>query len=149
MSDNKESKVTENQEEEVPHKEPFAVTIPDGESLGIDFDKHEKEQCMVMHAERMLANNEAKLVIKYKDIGAEDFIDKEEVLVFKAGEKEKELEFQFLIDLEPVLEAHGSEFRVDGVFMEDPEEEDSYEYVDEEEEKNEQAGEQAVEEKKE
>ena len=145
MSDNKEQKEqTETKEEEQIQKEPFSITIPDGESIMVDFEKHEKDQCVVMHAVRMLDNNQAKLIVRYKDVPEGvtekdletkevDLVDKEDSVVFEVGEKEKEIEYTFVTDLDPVFEAQGSEIRVDGVFVQDPEEEDEYEYEYDEE----------------
>ena len=154
-----EQKQTEKVEEEVTKKEPFAMTIPDGESLMIDFEKHEHDVCMVLHGVRMFDKNEAKLIVRYKfyaqdnlteeELKTAELVDHEDEVVFHAGEKEKSLEYEFVNSCDPVFEAQGSEIRIDGVFVQDAEEEDEYEYEYDEEEEEEEAKEEVKEETKE
>ena len=150
MSENKEiaAPVEQKEEEEELHKEVFIMTIPEGESLMIDFEHHEYYNCYLMRAERKTTKGKAKLSIKYKFLpdnfdelteeqqNTVEMVDKEDHVDFDDGEKEKELEFTFVNDCDATLEAIGSEITVEGVFQEDPEEEDPYE-EEYEEEKNE------------
>ena len=139
MSENKAEEVKTEEKVEAK-KEPFMLTVPDGESLMIEFGKHENDICTVMHAARLSANNEAKLIVKYQyfkgdtenmtdeQLKTAEMEEKEETITFAVGELEKELEYEFVISCDPLFEAQGSEIRIDGVFVQDLEEEDEYEY---------------------
>lgn len=142
---NKEEQNQQPEGEEKLERVPFMMTIPDGESIPIDFAKHEEDSCILMHATRLDDRKEAKLIIKYdfykgnveemtdEQLKTAEMEPKEEIIKFEKGQKEATLEFTFYDDLNPICEAQGSEISVQGVFAQEFEEEEAYTYEEEEE----------------